>query len=41
MVAGYTLKKCVQETGVSLATSFYWRHKILDGVKKFLDEGYV
>lgn len=41
MIAGYTLQRCAQETGISLATSFYWRHKILDGVKKFLGEGSV
>ncbi|MGL4762255.1 MAG: IS1595 family transposase [Sarcina sp.] len=41
MVAGYTLQRCAQETEITLATSFYWRHKILDGIKKFLGDGDV
>lgn len=41
MVAGYTLQRCAQETEITLATLFYWRHKILDGIKKFLGDGSV
>ena len=41
MVAGYSLTRCAQEVGISLPTSFYWRHKILDGVKIFLGDGSV
>lgn len=41
MVAGYSLTRCAQEVGISLPTSFYWRHKILDGIKKFLGDGSV
>ncbi|MGL5243747.1 MAG: IS1595 family transposase [Sarcina sp.] len=41
MIAGYSLIRCAQEVGISLPTSFYWRHKILDGIKKFLGNGSV
>lgn len=41
MIAGYSLTRCAQEVGISLPTSFYWRHKILDALKKYLGEGSV
>lgn len=33
MLKGYSLRKCAEEVGISLQTSFDWRHKILSAFK--------
>lgn len=33
MLKGYSLRKCAEETGISLQTSFNWRHKILSSLQ--------
>jgi transposase-like protein len=35
MVAGKSLRACAREVGISLPTSFTWRHKILAALKNF------
>jgi transposase-like protein len=35
MVAGKSLRACAREVGISLPTSFTWRHKILSALKSF------
>jgi transposase-like protein len=35
MVAGKSLRACAKEVGISLGTSFTWRHKILAALKSF------
>lgn len=32
MLSGYTIRKCAEECNLNIATSFYWRHKILDAL---------
>lgn len=38
MLMGYSIKKCAEFTGISIQTSFDWRHKILSGLKPILDD---
>jgi len=38
MLSGYSLRRCAQETGICLQTSFDWRHKILSGFKSLSPE---
>jgi transposase-like protein len=38
MLQGYSLRKCAILTGISLQTSFDWRHKVLTAVGKFNQE---
>ncbi|MGB4003148.1 MAG: IS1595 family transposase, partial [Bacteroidales bacterium] len=37
MVAGKSLRTCAKEVGISLPTSFAWRHKILAALQSFED----
>ncbi|MGB4489595.1 MAG: hypothetical protein WBI75_00435, partial [Bacteroidales bacterium] len=37
MVAGKSLRACAKEVGISLPTSFAWRHKILAALQSFED----
>ena len=32
MLSGYTIRKCAEECNLNIATSFFWRHKILDAL---------
>lgn len=32
MLSGYTIRKCAEECQINIATSFFWRHKILDAL---------
>lgn len=41
MVVGYSIARCAIEVGISIPTSFYWRHKIIDAIKKFIGVGSV
>jgi transposase-like protein len=33
MINGYSIRKCAEEVKISIPTSFYWRHKILDAIR--------
>lgn len=37
MINGYSIIKCAREVGISIPTSFYWRHKILDAIRAYMD----
>ena len=37
MIAGKSLRACAKEVGISLPTSFAWRHKILAALQSFED----
>lgn len=41
MINGYSIRKCAKEVGISVPTSFYWRHKVLDAVRAYLGMGNV
>ncbi|WP_315077495.1 IS1595 family transposase [uncultured Clostridium sp.] len=41
MINGYSLRKCAEIVGISLPTSFYWRHKILEAIRNFTGVGSV
>ncbi len=41
MINGYSIRKCAKETNISVPTSFYWRHKILDAIRAFIGIGSV
>ena len=32
MLSGYTIRQCAEECKINIATSFFWRHKILDAL---------
>lgn len=38
MSQGMSIRKCAKEVGISVPTAFYWRHKILSGLRKFSQE---
>lgn len=41
MINGYSIRKCAKEVKISIPTSFYWRHKILDAIRAFMGIGNV
>jgi transposase len=41
MINGYSIRKCAKEVKISIPTSFYWRHKILDAIRAFMGIGSV
>lgn len=41
MINGYSIRKCAEEVKISIPTSFYWRHKILDAIRTFMGIGSV
>jgi len=41
MLSGYSLRKSAKETGISLQTSFDWRHKVLQAFKTISPEGFT
>lgn len=41
MVNGYSIRKSAKIVEINIATSFFWRHKILDCISTFLGKGYV
>ena len=40
MLMGYSIKKCAEQTGICIQTSFDWRHKILSAFKQAVPEGF-
>lgn len=41
MINGYSIRKCANIVGISIPTSFYWRHKILDAIRAYMNVGNV
>lgn len=41
MILGLSIRKSAKIVGINIATSFFWRHKILDCISDFLGTGYV
>jgi len=41
MINGYSIRKCAEIVGISIPTSFYWRHKLLDALRSYMDVGNV
>jgi transposase-like protein len=41
MINEFSLRKCASICEISLPTAFYWRHKVLDAIKKFVGRGDV
>lgn len=41
MINGYSIRKCADIVDINIATSFYWRHKILDCIRAFFGVGSV
>ncbi len=41
MINGYSIRRCANDVGISIPTSFYWRHKILDAIRTFMGVGSV
>lgn len=38
---GLSIRKSAKIVGINIATSFFWRHKILDCISAFLGTGHV
>jgi len=41
MINGYSIRKCAEIVGISVPTSFYWRHKFLDAIRVYMGIGNV
>ena len=41
MLNGYSIRKSAEIVEINIATSFYWRHKILNCISEFLGIGFV
>lgn len=41
MINGYSIRKCAEIVGISVPTSFFWRHKIIDAIKIYMGVGSV
>lgn len=41
MIAGYSIRKSTEIVGINIATSFFWRHIILDCIRAFFGVGAV
>ncbi|MCM1992398.1 IS1595 family transposase [Oceanirhabdus seepicola] len=41
MVRGLSLSECSYIVGINIATAFYWRHKIMDGLRENMGSGFV
>lgn len=41
MLNGFSIRKSAEEVEINIATSFYWRHKILNCISEFLGVGSV
>ncbi len=41
LIKGYSIRKCAEVCHINIATSFYWRHKLLDALKNVLAIGEV
>lgn len=41
MINGYAIRKSAEIVEINIATSFFWRHKILDCISTFSGKGYL
>ncbi len=41
MMAGYSIRKCAEICKINIATSFFWRHKIMNALASFVNIGEV
>ena len=41
MMAGYSIRKCAEICNINIATSFFWRHKIMNALASFVNIGEV
>ena len=41
MLNGYSIRKCAEIVEINIATSFFWRHKLLNCISEFLGVGSV
>lgn len=41
IINGYSIRKCADIVGISIPTSFFWRHKILDAIRNYIGIGNV
>lgn len=41
MITGYSIRKCAEVVGINIATSFFWRHKLLDAIRGYMGVGSV
>ena len=39
MVNGNTIRQCAEIVEINIATAFFWRHKIIDAIRKFVGYG--
>lgn len=40
MLMGYSIKKCAEQTGICIQTSFDWRHKVLSSFEQACPQGF-
>ena len=40
-MAGYSIRKCAEICNIDIATSFFWRHKIMNALASFVNIGEV
>lgn len=41
MLNRYSIRKCAEIVEITIATSFFWRHKILNCISEFLGVGSI
>lgn len=41
MINEYSIRKCARIVGISIPTSFYWKHKILDAIRVYMRIGSI
>lgn len=39
MINGNTIRQCAEIVEINIATAFFWRHKIIDAIRKFIGYG--
>lgn len=39
MIAGYSIRKCAEICHINIATSFFWRHKIMNTLASYVSLG--
>lgn len=41
MIRGDSIRKSAKDVGINIATSFFWRHKLLDALREYVKIGHV
>ncbi len=41
MILGYSIRKSAKVVDINIATAFFWRHKVLEAIKKYMGLGSV